>query len=121
MFSMHGLGHHINVPTRIISNTKSCVDNILTDNIETDILDVNISEHVVIFVSAKNLINDVGSVCKRNINKFSIGKFLDNLNWENSLQLSQSSLSSNELTNIFVDTFMQIVSNCLTLITATNT
>lgn len=120
IFLMYGMKHCINVPTRITPNSKSSLDNIITNitpaTINTGILDLSIADHMGVFIcvecSISHEFKSKDSVDKRCINNSKTVTFLDTLKPINWLKLFEPNLNSNDLTKNFVGTFTQIVNNC---------
>lgn len=118
MFLMYGIKHCIRVPTRITPTTKSTLDNILTNishaDIDSGIFDVNISDHLGVFVTVKGhtdscLSRSCKKSLKRNLTNTNFSKFTDSLRSEDWLALFNHNMNSCQLTDRFMNQFMHIV------------
>ena len=109
-------------PTRITATTATCIDNILTNNVDVlrcNILVTDISDHLPTFLSCNlDVVNSKNRekkyVYKRNHSNDNISKLkqkLSNVNWQETLDNSDV----NDDYTTFVETFENLYDECIPL------
>lgn len=86
ILAMYGLKHYIHEPTRITPNSRSCLDNIMTnlcqDDLYTGIFDPDIADHsgLYLFINLVKKTSDINITKKRVINKTKLQTFANSIN-----------------------------------------